>query len=66
MNIQRLLIPVAALAVVCAAPPVKAQDDEVRSLDELLNLVETAGGRDAAAEKPEARNWRRHSRRTSC
>jgi len=50
MNIQRLLIPVAALAFVCAAPPVKAQDDEVRSLDELLNLVETAGGRDAAAE----------------
>jgi biopolymer transport protein ExbB len=50
MKIQRLLIPAAALTVVCSAPPVKAQDDEVRSLDELLELVETAGGRDAAAE----------------
>ena len=50
MNIQRLLIPAAALTVVCAAPPAMAQDDEVRSLDELLELVETAGGRDAAAE----------------
>ena len=50
MNIQRLLIPAAALAVVCATP-VKAQDDVVRSLDELLELVEIAGGRDAAAEE---------------
>ena len=49
MNIQRLLIPAAALAIACAAP-VQAQDDEVRSLDDLLELVEIAGGRDAAAE----------------
>ena len=50
MNIHRLLLPTAALAVAFAVP-VQAQDAEVLSLDELLDLVEDAGGRDAAAEE---------------
>ena len=60
MNIQRLLIPAAALTILCAAPAVKAQDDEVRSLDELLELVESAGGRDAAAEEARIAEFERN------
>ena len=50
MNIHRLLLPTAALALAFAAP-VQAQDAEVVSLDELLDIVRDAGGRDAAAEE---------------
>ena len=50
MNIHRLLLPTAALAVALAAP-VQAQDAEVVSLDELLDIVREAGGRDAAQEE---------------
>ena len=50
MNIYRLLLPTAALAVAFTAP-VQAQDAEALSLDELLNIVRDAGGRDAAEEE---------------
>ena len=50
MNIYRLLLPTAALAVAFAAP-VQAQDAEALSLDELLQIVRDAGGRDAAEEE---------------
>ena len=50
MNIHRLLLPTAALAVAFAAP-VQAQDAEVLSLNELLEIVRVAGGRDAAEEE---------------
>ena len=56
MNIHRLLLPTAALAVAFAVP-VQAQDAEVLSLDELLDLVEDAGGRDAAAEEQRIREF---------
>ena len=50
MNIHRLLLPTAALAVAFAAPA-QAQDAEVLSLNELLEIVRVAGGRDAAEEE---------------
>ena len=50
MNIYRLLLPTAALAVAFTAP-VQAQDAEALSLDELLEIVRDAGGRDAAEEE---------------
>ncbi len=50
MNIHRLLLPTAVLAVAFAAP-VQAQDAEALSLDELLQIVRDAGGRDAAEEE---------------
>ena len=50
MNIHRLLLPTAALAVAFAAP-VQAQDAEALSLNELLEIVRVAGGRDAAEEE---------------
>ena len=56
MNIHRLLLPTAALAVAFAAP-VQAQDAEVLSLNELLEIVRVAGGRDAAAEEERIREF---------
>ena len=50
MNIHRLLLPTAALAVAFAAPA-QAQDAEALSLNELLEIVRVAGGRDAAEEE---------------
>ena len=50
MNIHRLLLPTAVLAVAFAAP-VQAQDAEALSLNELLEIVRVAGGRDAAEEE---------------
>ena len=56
MNIHRLLLPTAVLAVAFAAP-VQAQDAEALSLDELLNIVRDAGGRDAAEEEQRIREF---------
>ena len=56
MNIQRLLIPAAALVLVSAAP-VQAQDDEVRTLNELLDLVEEGRARDNAEEAARIREF---------
>ncbi len=50
MNIHRLLLPTAVLAVAFAAPA-QAQDAEALSLNELLEIVRVAGGRDAAEEE---------------
>lgn len=56
MNIHRLLIPAAALAVALGTP-LQAQESDIRSLDELLDLVEEGRARDNAEEEARVREF---------
>ena len=56
MNIHRLLIPAAALAVALGTP-LQAQESDIRSLDELLDLVEEGRARDNAEEEARIREF---------
>ena len=56
MKTHRILLPAAVLAVAFAAP-VQAQDAEVLSLDELLQIVRDAGGRDVEEEAARLREF---------
>ena len=56
MNIHKRLIPAAALAFALSAP-LQAQDAEVRSLNELLDLVEQGRARDNAEEEARIREF---------
>ena len=51
MKILKVLAPAAALAVTFGAPLLQAQDAELRTLDELLELVAEGRARDNAAEE---------------
>ena len=56
MKILRVLAPAAALAVTFGAP-LQAQDAELRTLDELLELVAEGRARDNAAEEARVREF---------
>ena len=56
MNIHKRLIPAAALVFALSAP-LQAQDADIRSLDELLDLVEEGRARDNAEEEARIREF---------
>ena len=56
MNIHRLLIPAAALAVALGTP-LQAQESDIRTLNELLDLVEEGRARDNAEEEARVREF---------
>ena len=56
MNIHRLLIPAAVMAVALGTP-LQAQESDIRSLDELLDLVEEGRARDNAEEEARVREF---------